>query len=113
MGGVLDHTVEPTYITYYVPQSLNGAMFMYQRLLVPLDGSRLAEQVIPYVHVLGNHLKCPIAIVRAFALPYMLESADEATIDRVSTDLRHQAREYLNQVSTCLLYTSPSPRDRG
>ena len=75
---------------------------MYQRLLVPLDGSRLAEQVLPYVHVLGNHLKCPISIVRAFGLPYMLESADGATIDRVSTDLRHQAREYLNRVSMAL-----------
>ena len=75
---------------------------MYQRLLVPLDGSRLAEQVLPYVHVLGNHLKCPISIVRAFGLPYMLESADGATIDRVSTDLRHQAQEYLNRVSMAL-----------
>lgn len=75
---------------------------MYQRLLVPLDGSPLAEQVLPYVYVLGNSLKCPIALVRAFDLPYMLESADGATIDRVSTGLRQQAQEYLNRLSTSL-----------
>lgn len=75
---------------------------MYERLLVPLDGSPLAEQVLPYAYVLGNSLKCPIALVRAFDLPYMLESADGATIDRVSAGLRQQAQEYVNRLSTSL-----------
>ena len=32
----------------------------YQRILVPLDGSRLAEQVLPYVRLLANRFKSQV-----------------------------------------------------
>jgi nucleotide-binding universal stress UspA family protein len=33
-------------------------MEMYNRILVPLDGSQLAEQVLPYVKLLAKGIKC-------------------------------------------------------
>lgn len=36
---------------------------MYQRILVPLDGSRLAEQVIPYVEVLAKRLNSQVMFI--------------------------------------------------
>jgi hypothetical protein len=33
-------------------------MEIYTRILVPLDGSPLAEQVLPYVKLLAQGIKC-------------------------------------------------------
>ena len=37
---------------------------MYERILLPLDGSRLAEEALPYVRFLGQHLRLPIQLLR-------------------------------------------------
>ena len=41
---------------------------MYKRILVPLDGSKLAEQVLPYVRVLAKTCQVPIILLKAFDL---------------------------------------------
>ncbi len=41
---------------------------MYSRILVPLDGSAVAEQVLPYVRVLAGGLKTPVALLRVFEI---------------------------------------------
>ena len=67
---------------------------MYDRMIVPLDGSHLAEQVLPYVHVVGKGLQCPITLVRVFDVPAMLEGVAGSTIDRVADELRTNAGRY-------------------
>ena len=37
---------------------------MYERILVPLDGSQLAEQVLPYVRLLGKALSPRVELLR-------------------------------------------------
>ncbi|MBI2871886.1 MAG: universal stress protein [Chloroflexi bacterium] len=37
---------------------------MYTRILVPLDGSGLAEQVLPHIRLLGKGFGCPVELVR-------------------------------------------------
>jgi hypothetical protein len=37
---------------------------MYSRVIMPLDGSNLAEHILPYVRVLANGLQVPVDIVR-------------------------------------------------
>lgn len=71
---------------------------MYDRMIVPLDGSQLAEQVLPYVHVVSEGLKCPITLVRVFDVPAMIEGVSGATIDRVASELRADADRYLERV---------------
>ena len=39
---------------------------MYQRIMVPLDGSKLAEQVLPYVSQLAKAQQTPIHLLRMF-----------------------------------------------
>ena len=39
---------------------------MYKRILVPLDGSKLPEQVLPYVRVLAKTFQVPIILLKAF-----------------------------------------------
>jgi nucleotide-binding universal stress UspA family protein len=38
---------------------------MYKKILVPLDGSRLAEQVLPFVRQLAASFACPVELLRA------------------------------------------------
>ena len=75
---------------------------MYDRMIVPLDCSQLAEQVLPYVHVVGKGLKCPITLVRVYDVPAMLEGVSGSTIDRVADELRADAGRYLERVKTSL-----------
>ncbi len=42
---------------------------MYTRILVPLDGSKLAEQVLPYVRVLAPALQSQVHLVRVVEAP--------------------------------------------
>ena len=42
---------------------------MYTRILVPLDGSKLAEQVLPYVRVLAPALESQVHLVRVVEAP--------------------------------------------
>ena len=76
---------------------------MYDRMIVPLDGSQLAEQVLPYVHVVSEGLKCPITLVRVFDVPAMIEGVSGATIDRVANELRADADRYLERVKGTLV----------
>ena len=76
---------------------------MYDRILVPLDGSPLAEQVLPYVHVIGSGLQCPIILFRAFEVPQeMADPGHGLYVDQVATSFRQQAHEYLMRVSATL-----------
>ncbi|MDA1128141.1 MAG: universal stress protein [Chloroflexi bacterium] len=37
---------------------------MYKKILVPLDGSELAEQVLPYVKILGQSAALSVQLLR-------------------------------------------------
>jgi len=75
---------------------------MYDRVIVPLDGSPLAEQVLPYVYVMARGLQCPITLVRAYDLPANMDGVDGSTLDRISDNLRHDAHSYLARVNSLL-----------
>ena len=83
---------------------------MYQKIMVPLDGSELAECVFPHVEAfLDNFQESTVVFVRVvnpIPVSFGLETSptifDEA-----------EAGELAMKSSACLLYTSPSPRDRS
>ena len=43
---------------------------MYTRILVPLDGSKLSEQVLPYVRVMAPALQCQVHLMRVVEVPF-------------------------------------------
>ncbi|MFQ6029251.1 MAG: universal stress protein [Dehalococcoidia bacterium] len=75
---------------------------MYSRILVPLDGSDLAEQVLPYVRALGRSLKSPIELISTF------EAAPEEVADPRHGHYAHQidastqadSLDYLNGIKS-------------
>ncbi len=75
---------------------------MYERILLPLDGSPLSEQALPYVQILGKALQCQIDLLRVFD-PVPLEIIDPehgVYVDRLATAFRNQTQEYLNRVKS-------------
>jgi nucleotide-binding universal stress UspA family protein len=78
---------------------------MIPRILVPLDGSSLAEQVLPYVKHLGRATRAPIVLVQV--LPASPSDSEEnapaaSAADRPNEAPRQQARVYLEGASTSL-----------
>jgi nucleotide-binding universal stress UspA family protein len=69
---------------------------MYDKILVPLDGSALAEQVLPYMKPLAKALVASIELLRIIP-PAGLELADPS-----STNPQDQALDYLRSISASL-----------
>jgi nucleotide-binding universal stress UspA family protein len=78
---------------------------MYRHILVPLDGSALAEQVLPHVHAIAaNEGTVRITLLRAVP-PIFTTSVDYSglmattTADAMET-LEAEARDYLDRIGT-------------
>jgi nucleotide-binding universal stress UspA family protein len=73
---------------------------MYRRILVPLDGSELAEQVVPYARLLGRSLKADIELLR-ITEPVPPEVGDILKgkyPHEIAAGLQHQAKQYLDKL---------------
>jgi nucleotide-binding universal stress UspA family protein len=73
---------------------------MYRRILVPLDGSELAEQVVPYARLLGRSLKANIELLR-ITEPVPPEVGDILRgkyPHEIAAGLQHRAKQYLDKI---------------
>ena len=67
-----------------------------QTAIVPLDGSGLAEQVLPYVLDLTKKMKLKVVLMRAYALPPAISTEDYGYYSAELLDhLESEARDYL------------------
>ena len=73
---------------------------MYKRVLVPLDGSRLAEGILPFVLQIAGPLDLEVVLVRVVEplIPQALEGTGQLVVDDVAARLR-EARRYLAPVA--------------
>ncbi|ABY35895.1 MAG TPA: universal stress protein [Chloroflexus aurantiacus] len=76
---------------------------MYRHILVPLDGSELAEQVLPHVHALAaNEGTTKITLLRAVP-PIFTTSVDYsgmlATTTEAITQMEQEALDYLKHIA--------------
>ena len=69
-----------------------------KKVIVPLDGSPLAEKVLPYVVDLGKKMRLEVVFQRAYALPPAI-SADEygAYSEELFNQLEAEAKDYLTE----------------
>ncbi|HEY7169011.1 MAG TPA: universal stress protein [Candidatus Binatia bacterium] len=66
-------------------------------VVVPLDGSPLAEQVLPHVTELAKKMKLDIALVRAYALPPAVATDYGFYSGELLDQLEEDARDYLEE----------------
>lgn len=76
---------------------------MYRHIMVPLDGSELAECVLPHVETIASRRKsCKVTLVRVVT-PLHLHGGVESRLSpeerqRLEADSIDAAREYLDQI---------------
>lgn len=77
---------------------------MYTRILVPLDGSELAEQVLPYVRLLVKGDQTRIELLRVIepVPPNLVAASQGATTIQIAANMSTQAHEYLDKMATSL-----------
>ena len=74
---------------------------MYRRMLVPLDGSKVAEQVLPYVRYLAGKLKIPVdllAVVDVLGMTDSMETSNARNLDRFIIENIHRSEAYLEKI---------------
>lgn len=74
---------------------------MYSRILVPLDGSEVAEQVLPYVRLLGQGLKAHVELFQLFDPSLQAVLAASHGGEPLSVK-RRDAQNHLEKVATSL-----------
>ena len=75
---------------------------MIKKILVPLDGSALAEQVLPYAKILGSSAEASIELLRVIpALPPigLTDPAHETYKHRIMAAMTDEAQEYLDHTA--------------
>lgn len=77
---------------------------MYEQLLVPLDGSELAEKTLPYVEVLAPKLRAEVVLLRAVNIELLARYLPEGPLppdvyQRVIDAETEAAADYLNGVA--------------
>jgi nucleotide-binding universal stress UspA family protein len=77
---------------------------LYKRILVPLDGSDMAEQVLPYVRLFaqgtGTRIEL-LSVIEPFP-EYFAKRGPAKTADRVMATIRLEVSQYLENVATPL-----------
>ena len=77
---------------------------MYPRILVPLDGSALAEEVLPYAKALVKGLNIRVDLLRVVESPpnEMADSTHGVFPHRLSDSIKNSARDYLEGIAHSL-----------
>jgi nucleotide-binding universal stress UspA family protein len=78
---------------------------MYNRILIPLDGSALSESVLPSARSLLQALKVPAELLQVLdpeLLSIYVNPAHDRSLTRVEKDMRRQALEYLEPLASSL-----------
>jgi nucleotide-binding universal stress UspA family protein len=87
------------------PQELTD--LEYHRILIPLDGSRRAENLLPLARSITNHHTCRIILAHVVARPEVprrapLKEQEQALVDRLTELNRKHGKEYLEDLKSRL-----------
>lgn len=73
---------------------------MFTRLLIPLDGSRTAEQVMPCARTFAEQFKLPVELLAVVDIGTFLTSVERARrFDKLVEQVSHQSKAYLERIS--------------
>ncbi len=72
---------------------------MYERILLPLDGSPLAEQALPHAIVMAERFHSEMILLRVLIPLPKPPTTTEAALQRAAEEMAIFAREYLDRVA--------------
>jgi len=74
---------------------------MFKKILVPLDGSQLAEKILPHVEDIAKGLNAQIILMTASHFPGA-GMVSEDTLKQLRTDEKASSEKYLDQIANNL-----------
>ena len=96
---VLRSTVNPTLLVRATAEAKTAGEATLKTIIVPLDGSELAENVLPMVADLAQRLGLEVLLFRAYHIPYAAIAGDGAVYainyEELIASIRAEANEYL------------------
>lgn len=103
LGSVAEKVLRATnnHLLLVRPASRNGASGLARlvKVLVALDGSPLAERVLPPVAVLSRKMDMEVVLLQAYTLPQVAYVADDyaPNMDQIAQQTREEAKSYLEE----------------
>jgi nucleotide-binding universal stress UspA family protein len=98
---VLRATTNPLLLVRASPQGTADGEATLDSVVVPLDGSALADQVLPVVAQLAKKLGVETFLFRAYSNPYSAFISGgghyAVDVDELLSDIRERARQYLEE----------------
>jgi nucleotide-binding universal stress UspA family protein len=98
---VLRGTANPLLLVRAKEESKTSGEAAFKSILVPLDGSALAESVIPLAATMAKNLDLEVVLVRAYHIPYNAYAGEDGfyavNYDDLLGSVRDEAKEYLDK----------------
>jgi len=98
---VLRGTANPLLLVRATAEAKSAGEEAFKSVIVPLDGSEVAESVLPMVGALAKKLGLEVQLFRAFHVPYTIYGGGDGynviDIDKVIAEVANEAREYLDK----------------
>jgi nucleotide-binding universal stress UspA family protein len=98
---VLRGTTTPVLLVRAAEEGATEGEATLKSVVVPLDGSELAESVLPAIAQLAKELKLEVLLFRAYAIPYNAYASAEGyyavNYEEIVSSLRDEAIEYLEK----------------
>jgi nucleotide-binding universal stress UspA family protein len=98
---VLRGAANPLLLVRAGTETAKGALIGFSTIIVALDGSALAERILPLVTDLAKRLTAGILLFRAYHVPYSAYTGDETfyavNCDEMTASVRAEAGEYIER----------------
>jgi nucleotide-binding universal stress UspA family protein len=98
---VLRGTANPLLLVRATETSKSDGEAGFKSIIVPLDGSELAESVIPMVAGVARKLDLEVVLLRTYRIPYNVYAGNDSyyavNYDELIAGVRDEAREYLDK----------------
>jgi nucleotide-binding universal stress UspA family protein len=96
---VLQATINPLLLIRPKDGSTSSANVRLDTVILPLDGSHLAEKVLPHVAYLAKHLKLEVVLIRTYELPttgyFMATGISPPAIGELGAKIKEETADYL------------------
>ena len=98
---VLRGSANPLLLVRAKEESKTSDEAAFKSIVVPLDGSALAESVIPLAATMAKNLDLEVVLFRAYHIPYNAYAGDDGfyavNYDDLLASVRDEAKEYLDK----------------
>ncbi len=98
---VLRGAANPLLLVRATEEAASGGEEPFKSIMVPLDGSELAESILPMAAGLAKKLAVELVLFRAFHIPYNAYAGDDGyyavNYDDLISAVRDEANEYLEK----------------